>query len=116
MTQKQHGHNLLAMNRYLPALGISLERGTSSVPDDGRFHVVKDGQILASYRVYAAADKKYRQVVAEAGGSLTPPKKQLTAEERRQLLRDEDTQKNLDLSDIYWSAAGKKHKGNKYSG
>lgn len=35
--------------------GVSVQRGTADVPDDGRYHVVVDGEIVLSTRVEAAA-------------------------------------------------------------
>jgi hypothetical protein len=34
---------------------LSIEKGTENVPDDGRFHVLVDGEIVLSTRVEAAA-------------------------------------------------------------
>lgn len=44
----------------IPALGLSLEQGTGDVPDDGRFHVVLDGSILASHSSEKRAREDYR--------------------------------------------------------
>jgi len=42
--------------------GLSIEKGTSSVPDDGRYHVVVDGKIICSTRVEALAIVEFEEV------------------------------------------------------
>ncbi len=44
----------------VPTIGLSIERGTDSVPNDGRFHVVVDGQVVFSSRREATALAHYR--------------------------------------------------------
>jgi uncharacterized glyoxalase superfamily metalloenzyme YdcJ len=44
----------------VPDIGLSVEQGTSSVPDDGRFHVVVDGRVVFSSKVRSAALTRYR--------------------------------------------------------
>lgn len=39
--------------------GVAVKKGTPDVPDDGRFHVVVDGTIVASTSVEAAALIEY---------------------------------------------------------
>lgn len=104
------------MNLFMPSLNLSVEKGTSNVPDDGRFHVVKDGQIVASYKLFAPAEKRYRQLINEAGGATKTARVPMSAEERRALIIHEDIQKNLDLFDAYWGNAGTKHQGHKHRG
>ena len=42
--------------------GVSIQRGTSAVPDDGRYHVVVDGVIVLSTRVEALALVEYDEI------------------------------------------------------
>lgn len=44
------------------AIGLSIEQGTSSVPDDDRFHVVVDGDVVFSSRAKSAALTRYRNL------------------------------------------------------
>ena len=46
----------------VPALHLSLERGTEDVPDDGRFHVVRDGAVLYSSESQRDALRHYRDL------------------------------------------------------
>jgi len=39
-----------------PKLGLSIEHGTPSVPDDGRYHVVVDGVVFHSTKVLTSAE------------------------------------------------------------
>jgi hypothetical protein len=42
--------------------GVSIERGTPEVPDDGRYHVVVDGEIVLSTNVEAAALAEFEDI------------------------------------------------------
>jgi hypothetical protein len=46
----------------VPDIGLSVEQGTSSVPDDGRFHVVVDGRVVFSSKMRSAALTRYRRL------------------------------------------------------
>lgn len=50
--------------------GLSVERGTDSVPDDGQYHVVVDGEIELSTTVEALALAEMEELKAarQAGG------------------------------------------------
>jgi hypothetical protein len=43
-------------------LGLSLGRGTEDVPDDGRFHVVRDGVVVYASDSEKDALREYRQL------------------------------------------------------
>jgi len=49
-------------------LGLSLEMGTDAVPDDGRFHVLANGDDVLSTASKAKALAKYRKLREELGG------------------------------------------------
>ena len=49
----------------IPAIGLSLERGTEGVPDDGQFHVVLNGEEVFSSRLQKAATARYRALKDE---------------------------------------------------
>jgi hypothetical protein len=45
--------------------GVSIQRGTSTVPDDGRYHVVVDGEIVLSTNVEAAAIAEFDDITQQ---------------------------------------------------
>lgn len=57
----------------IPAIGVSLEQGTEDVPDDGKYYIVIDGAIVASFSSEKRAQTEYRSrrdaLVAELGYS-----------------------------------------------
>lgn len=57
--------------------GVSVQRGTPDVPDDGRYHVVVDGEIVLSTRVEAAALAEYHDIKDQR---QAPRKKRLQEE------------------------------------
>ncbi len=72
----------------VPTVGLSIEQGTDSVPDDGRFHVVVDGQVVFSSRRRSAALAHYRslrdELLRNAGIAQTAPDPQETRRRERQ--------------------------------
>jgi hypothetical protein len=52
---------------YIPKLNLSIERNTEKVPLDGKFHLLKDGMELESFRSKKKAEEKFKQIVGESG-------------------------------------------------
>jgi hypothetical protein len=50
--------------RAAPKYGLSLEKGTDGVPDDGRYHLLVDGEIVLSTTVEALALAEMEEVKA----------------------------------------------------
>jgi hypothetical protein len=53
--------------RTLEGSGISLESDTESVPSDGRYHILQDGNILSSHRTLKAAAAAYQALLDQLG-------------------------------------------------
>jgi hypothetical protein len=72
-----------------PKYSISIEEGTGSVPDDGQFHVVVDGDIVLSTRVLDYAriiyDERREEIRVSRGDP--DPKKIIQAEEAKRNMR-----------------------------
>jgi hypothetical protein len=68
---------------------VSLEQGTPAVPDDGRYHIVLEGQVVASYRYLQGALKAYKAKKTELG--WTPSQRSMTKEQVANMLQDEAT-------------------------
>lgn len=45
--------------------GVSIQRGTPAVPDDGRYHVFIDGEIVLSTKVEALAIAEFDEAVEQ---------------------------------------------------
>ncbi len=69
-------------------IGLSIEQDTSSVPNDGRFHVVVDGIVVFSSKTKAAALTRYRSLrddlLQNAGIEQRPPDPEETKRRERQ--------------------------------
>ena len=88
----------------LPALGLSIERNTSAVPLDGRWHLLRDSVEINSYRSLKAAQEAWRQIVAESG--WTPPRvEQRSPSEIREAER---RAQDRDARNEYWHS-GRRH-------
>ena len=45
--------------QYVPGPGLSLERNTSTVPKDGWYYVIRDGEIISRSKSLTQAQKEY---------------------------------------------------------
>lgn len=52
---------------FIPEINLSIEKNTAKVPADGRFHIVRTGVIMQSFRSRKLAEDKFRQLVKESG-------------------------------------------------
>jgi hypothetical protein len=57
--------------QQLPAIGLSLERYTTSVPQDGAYYLVQHGQQLGRYRSLKAAKVAWDEAVGASGWTPT---------------------------------------------
>ena len=64
-------------------LNLSLERGTDGVPDDGRYYVVRDGEILSSAPMESLGMvflEMAEEEILAANPSIKSPKQRIVAE------------------------------------
>ena len=87
----------------IPDLGLSIERSTDATPDDGKYHLIKDGQPLGSFRVLKQAQEAFRLKVAEAGYNPVPSGQGKSASQMM-------TERYMEAKDLYW-ANSYKHRG-----
>lgn len=78
----------------VPPIGLSIERDTPNVPNDGWYHVVLLGEIKGRFRQKKQADELYKTILAESG--YKPPKADRTPE------RNEAIERYLDDIEGYW--------------
>ena len=55
----------------IPAIGLSLERGTADIPKDGYFYVLLNGEIKGRFRAMKQALALYKSLLEDSG--YTPP-------------------------------------------
>ena len=55
----------MAYERAEPKYGLSVEKGTTHVPDDGRYHLIVDGEIVLSTGVETLALAELEEIKAE---------------------------------------------------
>ena len=69
--------------------GISIEQGTDKVPDDGKYYVLKDGEIVERLKSLKTAEEAYRKLVEEKNLPPLEAPVKLSADQIRQLRRDD---------------------------
>ena len=82
--------------QYIPELNLSIERFTEEVPSDGKYHVLKKGELLGSFRSLKQAQTLFRELVQDSGYKPNPPESGKTASEVA-------TERYMEAKDLYWA-------------
>ena len=69
---------------YIPDLGLSIEKNTANVPQDGKYYLVRNGQILKGFGTLRKAEMAFKKLLAESGYMLKP------VEQRRKSAAEQD--------------------------
>ena len=97
-----------AYRQYVPGFDISIEKNTTSVPRDGKYYLVRDGQVVKAFRSLKQADAAFKEALAEAGYRPRPVEKQAKS------TAEQDIERYLDAKDLYWGESYKyRSKGGK---
>jgi hypothetical protein len=95
---------------YYRGSPVSLEQGTESVPDDGKYYLLLDGQIVDSFRSLKKAKEAYRQLLADIDFEPKAKEAEVDGEEIRR--RERLAIDYYRVSD-YWNEAHYHRRGGK---
>ena len=90
--------------QFIPAIDLSIEKNTGNVPSDGKFHIVKGGKVIHSFRNRKLAEEKFKQLLAESGFK---PVQTHTAQINP---LDESMERYAMAKDIFWAEGPKYRK------
>lgn len=96
------GVHIMSFMQGITAIDLWVKRATPDVPNDGKYHIVQQGVIVASYRGEARAITKYRELVAQSG--YTPPP--LTNTGAAEAARRENLERGFNEAEDYWNTTG----------
>lgn len=85
--------------RYHPETTLSLQQNTENVPNDDRYYILYQGQILGSYKTLKAATEKYEEIFTGLGVKSKAPDARPTKEDIRRMMLEEE----LIEDEIFWS-------------
>jgi predicted DNA-binding protein len=91
----------------VPAIGVSLERGTANVPRDGYFYVLVNGEIRGRFRGMRRALAFYKSLLEQSG--YTPP----STERAKADPAREAVERYMDELEAYW---GESHRHTRRGG
>jgi hypothetical protein len=80
----------------IPAIGLSLERATAGVPDDGWFYVILNGEVKGRFRAMKQALALYKSLLKDSG--YTPPQ----SDSRKVDPASEAVERYMDELQTYW--------------
>jgi len=86
----------------LADIGLSIEQNTDNVPNDGRYHVIRHGVVVASYPSLKRARDHFQQLKQEAG--YRPPAADAGAADKA---NREHIERVLDAATSYWDTSHK---------
>lgn len=86
---------------YIPELGLSIEKNTTSVPQDGKYYLLRDGKVVKAFRTLRKAEVAFREALAETGYTPRPVEKQAKS------AAEQDIERYLDAKDLYWAESYK---------
>lgn len=90
-----------------PRANVSIECNTNRVPDNGKYYVIKDRSIIASFRTLNAAQACYKQLIEEM--ALPPLQTEKAKTSRQQILDDYYSRvSNNALFNTSWGSKSKK--------
>ena len=89
--------------QYIPDLHLSIERNTQIVPGDGKYYVLKEGQVLGEFRSLKQAQTLFKQVVEEQNYAPTPSLPTKSVSEMQ-------NERYMEAKSFYW-ANSHKHRG-----
>ena len=97
---------------FLSATGtsISVQSFADEVPADGRYYLLKDFQILGSYKSKRAAINAFRKLLEKMGYESPLKPTPVTSDE---ILQQEREEREFYRSELYWSNAYKYRDGGK---
>lgn len=82
--------------QYIPDLNLSIERYTEQTPNDGKYYVLQNGEVLGSFRSLKQAQEIFKKVVQESGYKPSPPKRSKTTSELM-------TERYMEAKELYWA-------------
>lgn len=89
---------------YIPDVGLSIEKNTRNVPQDDKYYLLYNGQIVRAFRTLKKAEIAFREMLPEYGYK---PK---SVEKKPMSATEQEIERYLDAKDIFW-AEGPKYRG-----
>lgn len=90
---------------------IAIEKSTSSVPRDGRYHVIFKNNIVYSTKVLKLAQSKFNSLLKEMGYALNRMEEKLIAEDVKDVLHKQRVDQLSRAYDSFWDNSYKFRKG-----
>ena len=81
----------------IPKLSLSIERGTSKVPNDGKFHLLQDNKVIESFRLMKNAEERFRQLVSASGYKPEIPTTEKTS------VDEDGVERYMNSKAIFWA-------------
>lgn len=84
---------------FVPGAGLSIERYTEAVPKDGKYYLLRDGEITHVFKSLKPAERKFRQMLKEMDYTPEP----VAAGTRTQ--GEMHVERYLDAKDMFWATS-----------
>lgn len=91
--------------RYIPNIHLSIEKSTDNVPDDGKYYILKDSEIIFNSRSLKKADEYFNELVKKSG--FKPNKNVINKQSPSQ----ESIERYLDAKAVFYAIGPIRKKG-----
>lgn len=82
---------------YIPKAGLSVERHTEAVPNDGKYYLLRDGEIVHAFRSLKQAEQRFREMLE--GLDYSPQPVATNVRSQSEIF----VERYLDAKDMYWA-------------
>ncbi len=84
---------------FVPGAGLSIERYTDAVPKDGKYYLLRNGEISQAFKSLKLAEQRFREMLREI--EYTPEPVASSARTQGEMHVD----RYLDAKDMYWATS-----------
>ncbi|MDO8674211.1 MAG: hypothetical protein Q7O66_22610 [Dehalococcoidia bacterium] len=84
---------------FVPHSGLSIERYTESVPKDGKYYLLRNGEITNAFRSLKLAEQRFREMLKEL--DYTPQPVDPATRTQGEMHID----RYMDAKDMYWATS-----------
>ena len=83
----------MVFRQGIPSLNLFIEKDTDKVPADGKYHLIRDGTLIASSRALKTIQKKYTEIVAASSEpeKSASPQQEKPKDAKELILKDMDS-------------------------
>ena len=94
-------YNMAELYRHsVPSAGVSLERNTESVPNDDKFYLLRNGEVVGVFTSMKRGESRFRELLTQIGHIPTPINTDTAADPAKV-----EIERYLDAKEEFWGSS-----------